>query len=66
MLTAAKAESPLANVDRADEIATLAKSLSLPQARKTVGGLERAVELLDKNINARLLAEVTLLDLPRG
>jgi DNA polymerase-3 subunit delta' len=74
MLTAAQATpgstpgagSPLANIDRADEIATLAKSLSLPQTRKTVGGLERAVELLDKNINARLLAEVTLLDLPKG
>jgi DNA polymerase-3 subunit delta' len=65
MLTAAQADSPLANIDRADEIAALAKSLSLPQARRTVGGLERAVELLDKNINARLLAEVTLLDLPK-
>jgi hypothetical protein len=29
-----------------------------------VGDLERAVELLDRNINVRLLAEVTLLDLP--
>jgi DNA polymerase III subunit delta' len=66
MLTAAQASSPLANIDRADEIAALAKSLSLPQTRKTVGSLERAVELLDKNINARLLAEVTLLDLPKG
>jgi DNA polymerase-3 subunit delta' len=74
MLTAAQATSgstpgasfPLANVDRAEEIAALTKILSLPQARKTVGGLERAVELLDKNINARLLAEVTLLDLPEG
>ena len=64
MLTAAQTDSPLANVDRAEEIAALAKSLSLPQARRTVSSLERAVELLDKNINARLLAEVTLLDLP--
>jgi DNA polymerase III subunit delta' len=66
MLAAAQADSPLANVDRAEEIATLAKQLSLPQARKTVGNLEHAVELLDRNINARLLAEVTLLDLPAG
>jgi DNA polymerase III subunit delta' len=65
MLTAAQAGAPLANIDRAEEIATLAKSLSLPQARRTVSSLERAVELLDKNINARLLAEVTLLDLPQ-
>jgi hypothetical protein len=28
--------------------------------------LNRVVELLDKNINARLLAEVTLMDLPAG
>ena len=66
MLTVAQANTPLANVDRAEEIATLAGRLSLQQARRTVSSLERAVELLDKNINARLLAEVTLLDLPRG
>jgi len=66
MLTVAQASSPLANIDRADEIAALAKGLSLSQVRKTVGSLERAVELLDKNINARLLAEVTLLDVPKG
>jgi DNA polymerase III subunit delta' len=66
MLTAAQANSPLANIDRAEEIAALAKNLSLPEARKTVGSFERAVELLDKNINARLLAEVTLLNLPVG
>jgi DNA polymerase III subunit delta' len=66
LLTVAQANAPLANVDRAEEIATLAGRLSLPQARRTVSNLERAVELLDKNINARLLAEVTLLDLPRG
>jgi hypothetical protein len=66
MLVISKADSPLANIDRVDEIAALAKNLSLPQARRTVEAFERAVELLDKNINARLLAEVTLLDLPRG
>jgi DNA polymerase-3 subunit delta' len=64
MLTAAQANAPLTNMDRMEEITALAKSLSLLQARRTVSSLERAVELLDKNINARLLAEVTLLDLP--
>lgn len=58
------AGSPLANIDRADEITALAGQLTLPQARRTVSGLEKAVERLDKNVNPRLLAEVTLLDLP--
>jgi DNA polymerase III subunit delta' len=58
------ASFPLANIDCAEEIAGLATRLSLPQARQTVSNLERAVDLLDKNINARLLAEVTLLNLP--
>jgi hypothetical protein len=40
--------------------AALAKSLSLPQARRMAGGHEQAVELLDKNIDARRPAEVTL------
>jgi hypothetical protein len=66
MLTSAQTNAPLANIDREEEITALAKSLSLPQARRTVSGLERAVELLDKNINARLLAEVTLMDLRRA
>ena len=60
------AGAPLTNIDRAAEIEQLSGRLSLQQARRTVNDMERAVELLDKNINARLLAEVTLLDLPRG
>jgi hypothetical protein len=43
----------------------LSGRLSLQQARQAVSHLERAVERLEKNVNARLLAEVTLLDLPR-
>jgi DNA polymerase III subunit delta' len=57
--------APLANVDRVAEIAQLSGRLSLQQARQTVSELERAVERLEKNVNPRLLAEVTLLDLPR-
>ena len=37
MLTSAQSNAPLASVDRAEEITTLAKSLSLPQARKDGG-----------------------------
>ena len=60
----AQPDAQLANTDCAEGIAALAGRLSLAQARKSVGDLERAVELLDRNINVRLLAEVTLLDLP--
>ncbi len=66
MLVISKASSPLANIDRADEISALAGQLTLPQVRRTVNGLEKAVDRLDRNVNARLLAEVTLLDLPKG
>lgn len=64
LLTTSKADAPLANVDRTEEIAALAKRLSMQQARRTVSDLEQAVERLEKNVNARLLAEVILLDLP--
>ena len=57
--------APLANVDRTAEISQLSGQLSLQQARQTVSDLERAVERLERNVNPRLLAEVTLLDLPR-
>jgi len=65
MLVAAKADAPPANVDRTDEIEVLAARLSLAEARRLVSDLERAVDRLDKNVNARLLAEVLLLDWPR-
>jgi len=57
--------APLANVDRTAEISQLSGQLSLQRARQTVSNLDRAVEWLERNVNPRLLAEVTLLDLPR-
>ena len=65
MLVAAKADAPPANVDRTDEIEVLAARLSLAETRSLVSDLERAVDRLEKNVNARLLAEVLLLDWPR-
>jgi len=38
--------------------------MDLPSARTVVGGLENALEKLERNVNPRLLAEVLLLDLP--
>jgi DNA polymerase-3 subunit delta' len=65
MLRSAQAETPLINVDRNLEIEDLAGRLDLSAARKVVGGLEDVLEKMEKNVNARLLAEVLLLDLPK-
>ncbi|MDI6768620.1 MAG: DNA polymerase III subunit delta' [Anaerolineales bacterium] len=64
MLRAAQADTPLVNIDRTDEIEALAARVSLPEARGVVTDLERALDRLEKNVNARLLAEVLLLDWP--
>lgn len=60
-LSASKADSPLANVDRAEEIASLANRLELAATRQRVRETERALQQMERNINARLLAEVLLL-----
>jgi DNA polymerase-3 subunit delta' len=65
MLRAARAETPLVNVDRNLEIEDLAGKLDLSSSRRVVSGLEEALEKLERNVNARLLAEVLLLDMPR-
>ena len=65
MLRAAHAETPLVNVDRNVEIEDLAGRMNLSSARSVVDGLENALEKMERNVNARLLAEVLLLDLPR-
>lgn len=64
MLHTAKPDIPLANIDRSPEIEQLATRLSLSDARRVVSDLEFAVERLERNVNARLLTEVFLLDLP--
>ena len=62
LLRAAKADSPLANLDRAEEIESLAKRIDLPAARQRVAETERAIQQMERNVNARLLAEVLLLN----
>jgi DNA polymerase III gamma/tau subunit len=57
---------PLSNVDRVQEIARLTERLQMSEARRAVSGLESALSRLEMNVNARLLAEVLLLDLPKG
>ncbi|RJP54831.1 MAG: DNA polymerase III subunit delta' [Anaerolineaceae bacterium] len=61
-LHASKADSPLANVDRAEEIDSLAARLNMSAARQRVNEVERALQQMERNVNARLLAEVLLLN----
>jgi DNA polymerase-3 subunit delta' len=65
MLRTTQAGISLVNVDRNVEIEELARQVDLSTARKVVGGLENALEKMDRNVNPRLLAEVMLLDLPK-
>lgn len=65
LLKTSGAQAALANLDRADEIEELSYSVDLPLARVITAGLETALDRLDRNVNARLLAEVTLMDWPK-
>ena len=66
MLRSAQAETPLVNLDRNVEIEDLAERLDLYTARHIVNGHEDVLDKMERNVNSRLLAEVLLLDLPKG
>ena len=66
MLRTAQAETPLVNIDRNLEIEDVASRIDLSSVRRLVSGLEEALEKMERNVNSRMLAEVLLLDLPRG
>jgi hypothetical protein len=65
MLRSSGAQAELTNSDRAEEIESLAYALGLAQARAQTRAMEIALERMEKNVNLRLLAEVTLMDLPQ-
>ncbi|GAB4417242.1 MAG: DNA polymerase III subunit delta' [Anaerolineales bacterium] len=65
MLKAAHASASLSNVDRLGEIEKLSARLSLSEASQIVEHIEASFERLDKYVNARLLTEALLLDLPQ-
>ncbi len=66
MLRTAQARTPLVNIDRNMEIESLAGRLDLSTARRVVNDLESTLEKMERNVNARLLAEVLLLDWPKA
>lgn len=59
------ASTPVTNIDRQTEIESIAGRLSLADARRIVASLDEGLRHLDASVNARLLAEVLLLDWPR-
>ncbi len=65
LLRVAGADSPLINIDRNMEIEFLAGRLDLSVARKVVSAHEETLEKMERNVNARLLAEILLLDMPK-
>jgi len=65
LLRAAGSEWPLTNLDRAEDVAQISKRLSLTEARRLTSQCEQAIERLEKSVNARLLAGVTLMDWPK-
>lgn len=64
MLAAAGSTVPLTNVDRAAAIHAVADRCGFAAARGCVQRLDEALGKLDANLNARLLVEVLLLDMP--
>ena len=64
LLRVSGARTSIANVDQNESITTLTTLLELGKARSVVHEMELALQRLERNVNARLLAEVVLLDLP--
>ncbi|HEY3313369.1 MAG TPA: DNA polymerase III subunit delta' [Anaerolineales bacterium] len=65
LLTTSGAAAALTNIDRTEEIRDLALELDSSAARIITRRVEKAIDRLDRNVNARLLAEVTLMDWPK-
>jgi DNA polymerase-3 subunit delta' len=65
LLSASGASAPLTNLDRDEEIKSLAANVGTQAASGVVAALQRTLDLIDRNINARLAMDVLMLDLPR-
>ncbi len=64
-LRAIHADVPICNIDRRTEIETLAGRLNLANISRVARTLGSALVKIERNVNARLVAEVLLLDLPK-
>jgi DNA polymerase-3 subunit delta' len=64
LLRAAGANLAVMNPDRTGEIDQMAADFGLDTARRTISAIEKTLEMVDGNVNARLAMEVLMLDLP--
>jgi len=64
LLASSGSSAELINVDRAMQIQELAQRLDLNQAKAAADACGRALWQMDKNVTARLVVEVLLLDFP--
>ena len=64
LLRISGAAASITNIDQEGTISALATGLTLERARRVVQDMESALERLERNVNARLLAEIILIDLP--
>jgi DNA polymerase-3 subunit delta' len=64
LLTGSGSSAELINIDRTAEIQTLAQRVDLNQAKAAADACGRALWQMDRNVTARLVVEVLLLDFP--
>jgi DNA polymerase III subunit delta' len=64
LLTASGSAAELINIDRVAQIQALAKHVDVNQAKSAADACGRALWQMDRNVTARLVVEVLLLDFP--
>jgi len=64
-LLTAQTGIPVTNEDWARQLDELVEHLDLQAAHRTLKRVEQSLQLLDRNVNARLILEVLMLDIPR-
>ncbi|MBN2547541.1 MAG: DNA polymerase III subunit [Anaerolineales bacterium] len=64
LLRTAGASAEISNVDCSQEVDEIAARIDLSSAHRMVSTVERILDLLSRNINPRLAAEIVMLDLP--
>jgi DNA polymerase III subunit delta' len=64
LLTSSGSSAELINIDRVDQIQTLAQHIDLNQAKAAADACGRALWQMDRNVTSRLVVEVLLMDFP--
>jgi DNA polymerase III subunit delta' len=64
LLTASGSAAELINIDRVAQVQALAQHIDINQAKSAADACGRALWQMDRNVTARLVVEVLLLDLP--